>query len=92
MSEEHYITQASAGELARGGAVREAVAVYHGEDGWLLNLRVGMNERTLRKRHGLTPRAFGSLDAVGRMARRLGIARLLVDLSGWDDPDVRRRR
>lgn len=58
---------------------------------WLLTPRISMPEPTLRKRHGLEPRIVGSIDVAARLECRLGIARLLVDLSSWDEPDLRRR-
>ena len=73
------IHPAAAKELAQVGALREALCVPS-KDGWHLVLKIGIRERTLRIHDAAKPRLFGSLDTAARMARRLGIPRLQVEL------------
>jgi hypothetical protein len=77
------ITQLAVRELAGAGVVREAVLVPDPQDpkGWLLRVRTGTLERTLRMRDETRPRSFASADAAVRLARKLGIRALLVDLA-----------
>ena len=80
---EDTITQLAVRELAAAGAVREAVLVPDPQvpDAWLLRVRTGTLERTLRMRDEARARSFASSDAAVRLARKLGIRALLVDLA-----------
>jgi hypothetical protein len=82
MTREHLIAPLAVRELAAAGALREAVAIADPAHaaGWLMRVRTGTLERSLRMRDAARPRRFQSVDAVVAMARKFGLRTLVVDL------------
>lgn len=80
---EELITQVELQVLARTQVIREAIALPS-PHGWTLRVRVGSTEQTLKMRDEKRPRYFQTLDAIARMAHRLGLHRFSVDdLQRW---------
>jgi hypothetical protein len=78
-------------ELAKSRVLREAVLLPT-PDGWVMRIRTGPEERTLKMRDENAPRHFQKLDAAARYAQKLGVPRLLVELGDWPPPAKTRKR
>lgn len=78
-------------EFAAAGVIREATLLPTPE-GWLLRIRMGPQERTLRMRDESRPRTFKTLDAAARLAHKLGVPRVLAELGQWHKAKAPRRR
>ena len=70
-------------ESAAAGVIREA-KLLHTDDGWQMRVRIGRIDRILRLHEFHQPRFFSSVDAATRLAQKLGVRRLSVDLVNWD--------
>ena len=82
---------ATARELAAAGSVRDTVLVGQ-PGGYSVLFKVGVAERALATKTGVT-RVFSGLDAAARVLRNeLGIHHYQVDASGYDAATERRRR
>jgi len=88
---EELIAPIALREFAAAGVVREAILLPTPE-GWILRIRMGAQERTLRMRDEPRPRAFKTLDAAARLAHKLGVPRVLAELADWHKPKAARRR
>jgi len=74
-------------EAAENGLIREAIAIPDGESGrFMMRLRFGMTEKSLRTANEYRVRTFATLDAVAKCARELGVPRIGVELVNWTPP------
>jgi hypothetical protein len=78
-------------ELAKSRVLREAVLLPTPE-GWVMRIRTGPEERTLKMRDENAPRYFQKLDAAARYAQKLGVPRLFVELADWLPAAKKRHR
>lgn len=69
--------------LAEAGAIQYA-AVRGTQGGYVLVVKVGMNERTLSMTQERRPRVFVTLDGLASVAKRYGLRRLDLDLAGYE--------
>ena len=76
------ITIATLRELVSAGAV-SSVRLDAQAEGFAVLIRCGFSEKTLQARRGHI-RLFKSLDRAVALLRDLGVARLEVDVSGWE--------
>lgn len=81
------ITYNSLQDFASAGLIPELTAVPS-QKGWLLSARIGQTDRMLRLRDDVTPRRFQTLDALTRLARRVGVLRVVVQLPAGQLPDL----
>lgn len=65
--------------LASGGAVREVVVMRHNE-GYILDVKIGMNTMRLRSQREDT-KVFKSLDTLAKHMRQIGIHQVSLDLA-----------
>jgi hypothetical protein len=82
---EELIAPITLREFAIAGVLHEAT-LLPSRDGWTLRVRIGAAERTLRMRDVASPRYFKTLDAAARLARKLGVPRILAELTEWQPP------
>jgi hypothetical protein len=89
---EPFITQLAVRELAAAGAVREAVVIADPDaPAWLMRIRTGALERTLRMRDAVRARRFQSVDAAVALARKFELRTLVVDLGAAPARTPKRR-
>ncbi|MFC6842344.1 hypothetical protein [Xanthomonas theicola] len=88
---EELIAPIALREFAAAAVIREAT-VLPTPLGWMLRVRMGPQERTLRMRDDPSPRYFKTLDAAARLAHKLGVPRILAELADWQKKPPARRR
>ena len=91
ITKEELIAPLALREMAKAAVIREATVIPTPE-GWMLRVRMGPVERTLRLRDEASPRYFKTLDAAARLAHKLGIPRILAELAGWQKTPAPRPR